>query len=343
MLYHYPMYKCKRSVSQTDIAKLAGVSKSTVSRVLSMRWKASDNTTKKIKFLAKKLNYIPNKSLSAMMSSFRTQRGIDKNFETIAFINTKSQRDVSGFYSAITKYVAQAKKSAKRKGYAVCEIWLGEKNLTTVGLERILNARGIRGGIVYGHYYKDSIPADFLKVLKKFSFVSMGVLSPQNFRMSVFMDRFLIIRGYIKRIKKMGFSRVGFVIEKFADSYENGKFTGGFLNAQLGGRNIIMPLFWGRDKKRNIANLKKYILTNRLEALFSYSTDISEQLLSLRLNDSIKIFHYDERFYSHSLTHISNQCDVGSATIDALEEMLITSSVGNRISKPKEMTIIPIW
>lgn len=85
--------------------------------------------------------------------------------------------------------------------------------------------------------------------MKKLKFVSMGVNSNAPVKGSIFMDRFLLVKGFVKKIFKLGFDRVGFVIEKFADKYEDGKFSGGFLSAQLerGKRNIIPPHYWGKS------------------------------------------------------------------------------------------------
>lgn len=183
------------------------------------------------------------------------------NIETVAFVNTKSVRDVSKSYSAIARYVAAAKRQAEKLGLNVCDIWLGEKNFTPGKFEKMMSARGIRGGIIFGHYYKDSIPENFKKVLGKFKFVSMGVRANAPVAKSVYMDRFLITRGFTERIIRAGYSRVGFVVERFADSYENGKFSGGFLRAQLARKNahLIPPLFFGRSEKNNLKRLAEYI------------------------------------------------------------------------------------
>ena len=160
--------------------------------------------------------------------------GAAGDFETIAFVNAKPARDFYGRYSAISKYVSAAKEAARSRGYAVCDIWLHEKNFTPAKFEKLAAARGIRGGIVFGHYYRDSVPAEFRGAMGKLKLVSMGVKSNAPVKSSVFMDRFLMVRGFVERIMRGGYGRAGFIVERFADKCEDGKFTGGFFAAQFG-------------------------------------------------------------------------------------------------------------
>lgn len=325
-------------VSLKLLASLAGVSKSSVSRCLSGKCGVSEQTSFKIREIAKKLGYTKNIPLSKAMSQIRS--GGMRGSETIAFVNAKPVRDLKA-YSAISRYVAAARKSAEKYGYCVCDIWLCEKNFTAQKFENLLFTRGIRGGIIFGHYYKNSIPDGFCSAVKKLKFVSMGVNSNAPVKGSVFMDRFLLVKGFVKKIFKLGFERVGFVIEKFADKYEDGKFSGGFLSAQLdsGKRNIIPPHYWGKSDLKNAEGLSAYVRQYRLDALFCYSTDISDIVSTLSLG--AKIFHYDERFAEKHTPQISNQKQVGKETIKMLSDML--SSHDGEICSPKQFSLTPEW
>ena len=170
----------------------------------------------------------------------------------------------------------------------------------------------------------------------------MGVNSNAPVKGSVFMDRFLLVKGFVKKIFKLGFEKVGFVIEKFADKYEDGKFSGGFLSAQLdsGKRNIIPPHYWGKSDLKNAEGLSAYVRQYRLDALFCYSTDISD-IISKNPPLGAKIFHYDERFAEKHTPQISNQKQVGKETIKMLSDML--SSHDGEICSPKQFSLTPEW
>lgn len=328
-----------KRTSLADVAKLAGCSPCTASRAISGNGYVSAEMRRKIAAAAKKTGYVRSEFVSRAMSSIRESRA---DIETVAFVNAKTVRDVSKSYSAIARYVAAARRQAERAGLKVCDIWLGENSFTPEKLERILTARNIRGGILFGHYYKDSISDGFKKVLGKLEFVSMGVRANAPVSKSVFMDRFLIARGFTERIFRAGYKRVGFVVERFADSYEEGKFSGGFLRAQLARKNaeLIPPLFFGRDEKANLKSLEKYIEKYSPDAVFSYSTDISDKIENAKLNFAKKpnFFHYDERYYSPETGVIKNQNQVGKVAVHILAELLRGHSL-----PVSEIAIAPKW
>lgn len=54
--------------------------------------------------------------------------------------------------------------------------------------EKPAAARGIRGGIVFGRYYKDRALAEFREAMGKPKLVSMGVKSNAPVKSSAFMD-----------------------------------------------------------------------------------------------------------------------------------------------------------
>ncbi len=334
--------KRDRKISIETLAIYADVSKSSVSRSLSGKSGVSKQTAKKIRCAAKKFGYVRNIPLSKAMSYIRG--GGIMECETIALVNAKPVRDFSKLYSAISQYVHAVRKAAEKRGYAICDVWLYEKNFTVAKFERLLSARGIRGGIVFGHYYKDSIPEEFCAGMKKLKFVSLGVKSNAPVCGSVFMDRFLIVKGYVKRIFKLGYDNIGFVIEKFSDKYEGGKFSGGFFSAQFesGKNNIIPPFYWGKSNERNILELSQYRQKYGLDALFSYSTDISE-ILSRIPCPEMKIFHYDERFADKRIPYISNQREVGREAVKMLSELLCDTCYECSMSKSLEISLNPEW
>ncbi len=332
----------KKKISIAAVAAYANVSKSSVSRCLAGKSGVSKQTSKKIRDAAKKSGYLKNIPLSKVMSFIRS--GNVNEYETVALVNAKPIRDFSKRYSAISQYVPAAKKTAEKYGYAVCDIWLYEKNFNASKFEKLLFARGIRGGIVFGHYYKDSIPKEFQAAMMKLKFVSMGVKSNAPVRGSVFIDRFLIVKGYVKKIFKLGFSRIGFAIEKFADKYEDGKFSGGFLEAQFefGKGDIIPPFYWGKSEGRNIIELFEYCRKYKLDALFSYSTDISEALVETS-NLGVKLFHYDERFADKDTPRISNQKEVGREAIKMLSDILCDLYCEYSKTNSFEISLNPKW
>ena len=330
--------KKRRRNTLAAVAEKSGVAKSTASRILSGRGGASDNARKRVLSAARSLGYKRDDILSRVMSGIRGS-GAMPQFETVAFVNAKNVRDCSKSYSAIARYVAAAKDAARKSGYSVCDIWLYEKNFTPQKLERLMRARNMRGGIIYGHYYKDSIPKDFFGVLKKFKFVSMG--SEQE--LQSFAD-FLWSKAMRKDMSRAAARRF---VSKFADKYENGKFSGGFLSAQLERNSlpIMPPLFWSADAEKNGRALEQYVARYSPDAIFSYSTDISDILTSknFAFPSSVKLFHYDEKYRNAKIGRISNQKDVGEASMRTLSEILGATAAQRRKINILEISVSPKW
>lgn len=333
-----------RNITLNKIAKRAGVSKSTVSRALQNGKGVSKETSKSIKAIARSLGYRSSFALSTLMSTIRTSKEAEASFETIAFVNAKKADDKIWKYSAILEYLESAKHRAKQLGYAIYEITLDDKQLTPEKFERILLTRNIRGGLIYGHYHKNSIPKPYIDILNKFKFVSMGVKSNAPVINSTFMDRFVIIQKYITKIAQKGYKRIGFVIEKYADDYEDGKFVGGYLKAQFDINNkILIPVYyWDTNEKKNQKNFLKYLNQYKIDAIFSYSTDISDAMEKMKnLPATLKSFHYDRRFSDSQIAKITNQKMVGITTIDILTDILLVNRTKKQSAKIFETVIAP--
>ena len=148
----------------------------------------------------------------------------------------------------------------------------------------------------------------------------------------------------LRKIFKLGFERVGFVIEKFADKYEAGKFSGGFLSAQFesGKTDIIPPFYWEKSTEKSIAGLRKYCRKYGLDAIFSYSTDISE-VLQAAADIKARIFHYDERFADGHTPRISNQKDVGKEAVKMLSDLLYNRSQESDRRRMLQVALVPKW
>ncbi|MBE6414675.1 MAG: LacI family transcriptional regulator [Verrucomicrobiaceae bacterium] len=333
-----------RKATLNKIAKRAGVSKSTVSRALKNEKGVSKGTSKNIKAIARSLGYKSSFAISTLMSTIRTSKKSEPSFETIAFVNAKKADDKIWKYSAISEYLESAKRRAKQLGYAIYDITLDNKQLTPEKFERTLLTRNIRGGLIFGHYHKNSIPKPYIDILKKFKFVSMGVKSNAPVINSTFMDRFVIIQKYITKIAQKGYKHIGFVIEKYADDYEDGKFVGGYLKAQfdINNKKLIPAYYWDNNEKKNQKNFLKYLDEYKIDALFSYSTDISDVLDKMvNFPASVKCFHYDRRFANSQIAKISNQKMVGITTIDILTDILLVNRTKIQSTKIFETTIVP--
>src|SRR5690242_20714424 len=128
-------------VTLADIAKKAGVSKSTVSVALRGGHQVSAALRKKILGLAKKMKYAPDPFLSGL-AAHRRSRGSAKNRGVLAWLNHWSEPRRLYHYKEFQGYWRGAVAAAEQFGYRLDEVrW--EQDCSPKRLEKILLARGI--------------------------------------------------------------------------------------------------------------------------------------------------------------------------------------------------------
>ena len=107
----------------------------------------------------------------------------------------------------------------------------------------------------------------------------------------------------------------------------------------------MFKILWktrGKSNGKNFSKIAEYARKYKLDAIFSYSTDVSEIIRGLPIGENIKIFHYDENFADPRTPRISNQKEVGRAAVETLSEMLCTAGRTGAKKSP-EISIAPEW
>ncbi len=325
-----------------DIAKEIGISASAVSLGLSNSTRISDEMKKIIKSTARKLGYKPNATMSEVLSKIRTNKS-NNSGETIAIFNVKRTKQIKN--STLEAYLNGAISQAKRLGYTPLYVDLHSIEATPQKISTMLKARGVRGGIITGHYHKRTLTSQVLKVIKNIELVAIGVKGKAPIKTSVVLDRFQYIYTFTQKVLKLGYNRIGFVIERFADINEDGKLVGGYLRAQLDNREkLITPFYWSNTSD-NIENINKYIRKNKLDALLSYSTSISKILEKSKIKIAkVKIFHADNHAFPDDIFGgITNRAQVGAEGVRILSEILRRNCTRKKSTPPQIHSITPRW
>ncbi len=135
-------------VTMSQIAQAAGVHVSTVSLALRDSPLLKPDTRERIQDLAKTLGYVRDPGLSALIA-YRSRKRVPAYQGTIAWLNGSTHREYVKTLPTVAEYLAGAQERAKELGYQLEEVWLFEQGLTPEGLRRRLQARGIRGVLVF--------------------------------------------------------------------------------------------------------------------------------------------------------------------------------------------------
>jgi len=217
-------------VSLEDLAKRAGVHRSTVSLALRNHPRISERVRRRIQDLAKELHYRANPLVTALMQSRRTGKP-DKHV-TIAFVTNYPTRD--GWrpsHHERPDFFPGAGARARELGYNLEHFWLAEPGMTPRRFCDILTTRGI-DGLILGRLPpgQNSLDLDW----SRFSCVALGMTLRSPVLHHVTENHFDTVWQCMRRCIDYGYRRVGFVFSEPNDSPRVGdRWLSAYLGQQL--------------------------------------------------------------------------------------------------------------
>jgi DNA-binding LacI/PurR family transcriptional regulator len=218
-----------RRVTLYDIADKLGVSHVTVSLALKNHHRISLARRAEVRQLAKSMGYQPDPFLAGL-AAYRRSRGTASFLGVIAWINHWAEPKDLHRFNEFEGYWKGAREAAKHLGYVVEEIcW--PQDCPAKRFERILLARGIQGVLIPPHPHQETLAWTNFD-WSKFSLIRFG-LSVQNPDSNVVTsDQFRATVMAMKNIHRLGYRKVGFVLDRELDENIGGNYTGGFFAAQ---------------------------------------------------------------------------------------------------------------
>lgn len=189
----------KKKTTIKDVAKLAGVSSSTVSRVQSGSDKISRMTKEKVLQAMKKLDYSPN---------FSAQSLAGNGTKTIAAVlHTDPLKSLSNdFFVQILQSICQ---NAEQTGYQVLLVFSKTEEEQFAKVKKLWNSQRVDGFLLLTVYHKDQS----LRFLKKngANFVALG--TPEDKEISwVDNDNFKAMKNVMEALMKDGVKRPGLIL-----------------------------------------------------------------------------------------------------------------------------------
>jgi len=137
----------KKSVSMEDIAKRAGVSRVTVSRVIGHTGRISTRTRERVLRIAEEMGYTKSPLVSAVMKKVASSAPVD--FATpIAFLSDAPKEIDTHSSSSYRRLIEGLKTACNENGFHLEVFRLHEKQGSDTRLNQILEARSIQGVII---------------------------------------------------------------------------------------------------------------------------------------------------------------------------------------------------
>lgn len=219
----------KRRITQTDIARAAGVHNTTVSLALRNCPAIPEGTRKRIQTIAAEMGYCPDPALQALVA-YRAGRTPVKRRQTLAYVTNWDTRWGWRAMPAHEQFHVGATRKAAEAGYQFEHFWLGEPEMTERRLSNMLFHRGITGVLLASHQSGRDTLLDF--DWSRFAAVKIDRF-PHNPRLHyVTNDQCGMIRLAFRRVLAAGYRRIGFVMPRWRDDFVDQAWSAGYLAEQ---------------------------------------------------------------------------------------------------------------
>ncbi len=193
-----------------DVAKAAGVARSTVSLALRNDRSIPPSTRSRIFDAAEKLGYKTNPLVSALMTSLHARRTKQRHL-VLAYVTTDPEFAPWRSYRMFIELQQGASARAEELGFKLEEFALRSPDMTPKRFAQMLQARGILGLLIaplpLGEHTIDFDFADFAVVG-----IDMSVGEPPIERVS--NDHFQAALLAVRECQALGYRRIGFVVSQ---------------------------------------------------------------------------------------------------------------------------------
>jgi len=327
--------------TQADVAKAAGVHRTTVSLAFSNHHSIPVATKERIQKCAEKLGYTPDPMLSAL-AAYRTRNRPQAFHGTIAWLTN----DILGAGSWMDtrpylEYYKGALSCAEAHGYQLETFDLQHSASTPDHLASILQARNVQG-ILLPPQLKPDTEIDFL--WDNFSVITLGhsLSSPRLNRVS--STQFQATCQTMRHLKELGYKRIGFVFSSLHDNKTAHNYLAGYLVESLSSnkQEMIPPFF---DKQIGTKEFIQWKKKYRIDAIITGNKRAPAELkaLGIRVPDELGVACPLILEKNSTLAGIFEDCVyIGEFAMNCLVEQIHRSERGIP-EHPKQLLIEGTW
>ena len=269
-----------QSTSLQDIAKAAGVSTMTVSRVLRGAPRVAPETRTRVLAAVEALGYQPDPDLARMMEAVRARKKLGLK-ATIAVIREHVPEDdlLSPSYQYVP--VEDIRKRAQGYGYGVEEFWLGKNGLTPKKLDKVLHARGIEGVIVSPQ--STQLPCSKLD-FAPFASVTFGYAMREPALHMCAGNMTLGIQTAADQLTARGYRRIGVAVTRWIVNRSQFGYSGGLFHFQESlppDERVPLLLLPHNDIGRNFEAFADWMQAHQPDVVISFDTHVPDWLKRL--------------------------------------------------------------
>jgi LacI family transcriptional regulator len=333
-----------KALTMEALAKVAGVSKMTVSLALRDHPKISAATRERIRALAAKLGYRPNPLVQTLMASLRSTRPAQYH-ATIAWITAFPTRDGWSRHWVHKQYHQGAVARASSLGYKIEPFWALAPRMSGAALTRVLRARGIRG-LVIPPVVAPGTRLDIEWAHFSCATIGYSFTEPRLHRAAANL-REGMTRAIAECVRR-GRKRIGFALPADTDARVNHSWLAGYLAwQQFIPKKDRLPALLAPDRFE--AFLPGWIEAHRPDAVISPNAELLKWLPALgkRVPEDIALVtlsHADhvDAFVARISGINQNDFSIGEAAVDLVVSQLQHNDTGIP-AHPRVMLIDGFW
>lgn len=215
----------RRAIGVVELARVCGVSKTTVSAALGGSGRISEDVRRRIRRTARKLGWRPDPHLSQLMGYLRqSRRGTPAC--NLAWLNTSLEVTRWRERPWFRGYLSGARRRAEELGYHLDETWTRTPGMTAATLARQLRARGVAGVLL-------PLPEDqpLLRALTRETFAWV-VIDEAELELPfprVQADRHGNLRRLLDESARLGYRKPGLALDPYVDRISQHSYSSAYL------------------------------------------------------------------------------------------------------------------
>jgi DNA-binding LacI/PurR family transcriptional regulator len=192
-------------IIQKDIAAALGLHVSTVSKALKGDPAVASATVARVRAKAAEMGFVPDPMMGAL-AAYRSAGRPEAYRATLAWVHNHGRSVAMDRFSGYADYYEGAAERARELGYRLDPFWVEAAAGSVAALERVLEARGIRGAI----FAPQAVPGRALGMdWTRYATVAIGYTVPGSGLDRVTNDHFATMTDLLEAVRARGYGRIG--------------------------------------------------------------------------------------------------------------------------------------
>ncbi|MFA6960912.1 MAG: LacI family DNA-binding transcriptional regulator [Opitutaceae bacterium] len=333
----------RKPVSLGDIARVAGMSRMTVSCALRNQPGVSEENRNRIQKIATDMGYEPDARLNNWMERVRGSK--DKGLVPIAWLNTDYEsKDCWQSYPYLSPYLEGAERRCGELGYRLEQIWTQQKGMTNRRISQILYQRGIRGVIVAP---PDRVHLGRIRLnWSNFSLATFerGIGAPRLSRVS--QDFYANMMLALKVLRRSGYRRIGVFVSEQTDrrAYHAHQAVIGYFQSKIRMGEWVRPyLHTERDVPG--AGFAEWLRNERIDVVVGQHSRLLDWVRAsgYRVPEDVGVAHMALEDDCSGWAGIwAHKREIGAATVELVVSLMQTHQLGLPMV-PRDIMIPGCW